>query len=103
MLDIGICYQKLADKEAISEDETVALLKELAHFRRAVAYLASCQASTLEALPQSASKSIRSRMVARCDMAAKLLSGDASQVLYGIDVDQVRERCINAAAAHGLK
>ena len=38
MLNIQACYNKLANNEPFSEDEIVGLLKELAHFRGALAY-----------------------------------------------------------------
>lgn len=75
MIDIKKYYDKLAREEAFSENEIVDLVRELAHFRGATAYLASCQAATLESLPKSAGKSARSRHVVLCDAAAKLLNG----------------------------
>lgn len=69
MLDIQKYYGKLARQEAVTEDEIVELLKELAHFKGSTAYLASCQAATLESLPKSASKVSRGRHVSLCDAA----------------------------------
>lgn len=100
MLDIQTYYTKLANNEPVTEDEIVALLKELAHFRGSLAYLASCQAATLEGLPKSASKSARGRHVTLCETAAAMLVGDASRVTYPEHFDSARERCLRAAAAH---
>lgn len=100
MLDIQAYYAKLANKEAISEGEVVALLKELAHYRGSLAYLASCQAATLESLPKSYSKSGRSRHVELCKTAAAMLVGDASRVRYTTEPKPARERCLQAAERH---
>lgn len=100
MLDIQAYYRKLANREAISEDEIVALLKELAHFRGSLAYLASCQAATLESLPKSASKSGRGRHVTLCETAAAMLAGDGSRMKYPEHLDAARDRCLRAAENH---
>lgn len=97
MLNIQGYYSKLANNEPVSDDEIVALLKELAHFRGSLAYLASCQAATLEGLPKSASKSARGRHVHLCETAAAMLEGDASRVNYPEHMDSARERCLRAA------
>lgn len=98
MLNAQQYYAKLANKQPLSEDESVALLKELAHFRGAAAYLASCQAATLESLPKSASKSSRERHEQLCITAAQLLDGDRSGVRYPTDVGAAKERCLKAAS-----
>jgi hypothetical protein len=100
MLDIRAYYTKLAKTEALSEDEVVALLKELEHFRGSLAYLASCQAATLESLPKSFSKSGRGRHVELCKTAADMLVGNASRVRYPTDMDAARNRCLRAAESH---
>jgi hypothetical protein len=97
MLNIQSYYAKLANKETITEDEIVSLLKELAHFQGSLAYLASCQAATLEGLPKSTSKSSRGRHVGLCTTAAAMLIGDSSSVRYPAGVDAARERCLKAA------
>lgn len=102
MLDLQAYYAKLAANETLSEDEAVDLLKELAHFRTSLAYLASCQAATLESLPKSASKSQRSRHVAICKTAAQALVGDASGIRYPDRLDTAHERCAKAATEHAL-
>lgn len=96
MLDIQHYYGKLAREETISDVEVVDLLKELAHFRGCTAYLASCQAATLESLPKSAGKSARGRHVDLCRTAAKMLVCDASDVRYPVDPGAARERCLRA-------
>lgn len=100
MLDIQAYYSKLARKEAISEDEIVVLLKEVVHFRGSLAYLASCQAATLESLPKSTGKSARGRHVALCETAAAMLNGDGSRMQYPEHLDAARERCLRAAEKH---
>lgn len=104
MLDIQKYYGKMASHDVVSEDEIMDLLKDLTHFRGATAYMASCQAATLESLPKSASKSARGRHVRLCDAAAKMLSGDGSPIKYpsNSDVASARDRCITAVAAHQL-
>lgn len=102
MLDITALYGKLGNKETISEDEVAGLLKELAHYRGALAYLASCQAATLESLPKSYSKSGRSRHVELCKTAAAMLEGDASRVRYATEPEHARNRCLLAAANHPI-
>lgn len=103
MLDIQAYYAKLAKQEAISEDEIVALLKELAHFRNSLAYLAFSQASTLEGLPKATSKSSRGRHVALCEIAAALLEGDGSRVKYPEKLEAAREHCLQAAKRHQVE
>lgn len=96
MIDIQNYYKKLANKDPISESEVVDLLKELVHFRAATAYLASCQGATLESLPKSASKSSRGRHESICASAARLLSGDASEIRYAADMSSALDRCTKA-------
>lgn len=100
MLDIQAYYAKLANNETPTENEIVDLLKELAHFRRSLAYLASCQAATLESLPKSASKSGRGRHITICETAAAMLAGDGSRMKYPEHLDAARNRCLRAAENH---
>ena len=100
LFDIKGAYAKLAKNTSFSEDECVELLRELAHFRAATAYLASCQAATLESLPKSASKSSRGRHATLCAAAAKLLDGDASPIRYESPVEAAKQRCVTAAVNH---
>lgn len=96
MLDISTYYAKLAANEVLTENEVVALLKELAHFRSGIAHLASCQAATLEGLPKAISKARRGRHVELCKTAAALLAGDASRVRHPTDLAVARTRCLQA-------
>ena len=98
MLDIQHYYAKMVNQEAIKEEEIVALLKELAHYRGATAFLASCQAATLESLPKSTSKSARGRHEQLCLTAAQLLDGDSSGIRYPTDLGTAKARCLSAAS-----
>lgn len=98
-LNLAAYYTNLASNQALSENETVALLKAVDHFQKASAYLADCHAATLESLPKSASKSARSRHEAICRTAAQLLEGDASGIRYPTTVEPVRARCMKALAS----
>lgn len=95
--DIQAMYAKLAANEQPSEEEIVSLLKELEHFRGCTAYLASCEAATLEGLPKSASKSSRGRHAALCKTAAAMLDGMRSPNRYETNLQHARERCLRAA------
>lgn len=97
LIDIQGYHAKLANKEPISEGEIMALLKELEHYRGALAYMATCQAATLLGLPKSTSKSALGRHVSLCETAAELLRGNASRVTYSTDMDAARERRLRAA------
>ena len=99
MLNIQDYYAKMVNQDAIKEEEIVALLKELAHYRGATAFLASCQAATLEGLPKSTSKSARGRHERLCLTAAQLLDGDSSDIRYPVDPGSARDRCLKAASA----
>lgn len=96
MIDIQAYRRKLVNDEIISTDEVSDLLSELAHFRKAASYLASCQAATLEGLPKSAPKSQRGRHVTICAIAGQLLDEDASGIGYQIDLQHARDRCVKA-------
>lgn len=102
MLDLQAYYQKLVEQTPLSESEVVALLKELEQFRTVATYLASCQAATLESLPNSTSKSSRARHVTICTTAAQALVGDTSGIRYPstLKVAETRERCLKAVAKH---
>ena len=102
MMDIQKVYAQLANDAAISTDEIIDLLKELQHFRTATAYLASCQAATLESLRKSAGQSERARHNVICKTAAQLLQGDASAIRGPVHLQHAIDRCQRAAngAAH---
>lgn len=96
-VDISEALSKLTRQESLSQSEVVSILKELEHFRGAFAYLASCQAATLETLPKSTSKCGRARHVSLCEAAAKMLEGDISPIRYPETLDAARRRCLSAA------
>lgn len=98
MIDLKTYYQKLANHETVSEDEMVALLKELANLRAGVAHLASCQAATLEGLPKSASKSQRQRHYQICLTASKILQGDITAIRYQTTVEIALDHCLSAVS-----
>lgn len=98
MIDVQLYYRKLANKEALLEDEVVALLKELDNFRQGAAHLASCQAATLEGLPKSTSKSQRQRHHDICLTAAKVLQGDVTAIRYKTTVETALDHCLSAAS-----
>lgn len=95
-IDLQKYYGKLANNQAVSEDEIVDLLKAMANMQKTAAYLAECHAATLESLPKSASKSTRSRFMAICEAAAKGLRGDNSGIRFPNGLDVAAERCDRA-------
>ena len=99
LIDLQEFHTKVANAEPVSNIELAQLLKELAHFRKATAYLAECQSATLESLPKSASKSARTRHVSITNTAAQLLVGDASGVGYAHNIMVAHERCASAVTA----
>ena len=96
--DIQSLYSKLVNKETLSEDATFSLLVELAHLRGALAFMASCQAATLEGLTKASSKSERLRQVELCITAAQLLEGDSSGIRYPTTAENAIKRCREACA-----
>ncbi len=102
MIDTRTFYEKLSRKESLSANEVIDLLRELEHFRSSLAYLASCQAATLEGLPKSYSKSGRSRHVELCKIAAAMLKGDGSRVRYHESMDAARNHCERAVERHEI-
>ena len=92
-------YRKLANNEALTEDEVVALLKAVDTYQTSTAYLAECHAATAEGLPKSTSKSERARQKSICFTAARLLDGDTSVIRHKSGPDAAQVRCVNAANA----
>jgi hypothetical protein len=90
-------YKKVANREPLSEDEIVALLKHAQHFEQVAAYLAGCHAASAEGLPRSTSKFARGRMLAICQTAAKALRGDISAIRYPSKTEHEIERCERVA------
>lgn len=103
MIETDGYYAKLANNQPLSAEEAVMLLGELKHFRRLAAYLASCQAATLESLPKSASKSSRARHQSLCQTAAKALRGDSSAIKHPEQIEAAAERCERAATTCGAE
>ncbi len=89
-------YKKLANNEALSENEVRDLLQRMDSLQKGLAYLASCQAATLEGLPKSTSKSARSRHANLCRMAAEFLDGNLMSLRYPTDPEHAKERCLEA-------
>ncbi|KVP75417.1 hypothetical protein WJ96_06825 [Burkholderia ubonensis] len=89
-------YRKLANNEALTEDEVVALLKAVDMYQASTAYLADCHAATLESLPKSTSKSERARQKSICLTAAGLLDGDTSGIRHQSRPDAAQARCRRA-------
>jgi hypothetical protein len=98
-IDLQPYYAKLAAQESLSENEVGNLLAALAIAQKAVAYLAECQAATLESLPKSASRANRSRHVAICEVAAKAMCGNLSGIRYPGTIAAAVSRCENAVRA----
>lgn len=89
-------YQKLANKEPLTEDEVLSLLKAVTTYQAATAYLASCQAATLEGLPKSTSKSAYQRHVSICRVASELLDGDFRGIRIPTSLTAAQNRCRQA-------
>jgi hypothetical protein len=98
--DTAPYYRKLASNEPLTEDEVVALLKAVDVYQTGAAYLASCEAATLESLPKSTSKSERARHVAICRTAAGVLDGQAHDIRYPATAQAAQDRCRRAVADH---
>lgn len=98
MIDVQQNYRALAAKEVLSENQIVELLKEVVALRNVAAFLASCQAATLEGLPKSTSKSQTQRHLSICLTAAKALQGDIAAIRYPSTVDHAIERCLAAVS-----
>lgn len=95
--DVSPFYKKLANHEAISEDEIVRLLKAIETYQAATAYLANCHAATAESLPKSASKSARRRHVEILKTSAQLLDGHVHAIRYRSQPNAAQERCLSVA------
>jgi len=95
MIDLQAYYRKLANNEAVTPDKVQALLKELNAFRQGAAYLASCQAATLDGLPKSFSKSGRARHISICKLAAEVMVGNVMSIRHPTTPEAARARCLN--------
>lgn len=92
-------FRKLANNEALTEAEIVALLKAVDSYQAATAYLAECHAATAEGLPKATSKTERARQKTICLSAARLLEGDTSVIRHRSSLDGAKARCLAAADA----
>lgn len=93
-------YGKLVRKESFTEREMLDLLQRIDSLEKGLAYLASCQAATLEGLPKSTSKSARSRHVSLCKMAAEFLDGNMMSLRYPTEPGHAQKRCLEAIENH---
>lgn len=104
LVDLQACYGALARGEALSSEQLQEVLQELAHFRRAAAWLAEAHATTLATLPASASQSLRRRLVTVCDTAATMLDGEhrpgASDRLTP---ERARQECLAVVRQHASR
>jgi len=84
-----------AEQIDLLECEVAVLKREVELWKRNAAYLASCHAATLESLPKSASKSMRSRLKGLCELSVKMFKGELSR--RSVTVESATERCRLAA------
>ncbi len=98
LIHLGSYRKKLLTKGQFTDQEIEALINELEHFRKGAAFLASCQAATLEGLPKSTSKSQRERHRSICMTAAKMLQGDITAVRSSESIEWSADRCWSAAS-----
>jgi len=89
-------WNKLANHEPLSEAEIVALLKAVTAYQSATAYLADCNAATLESLQKSASKSSRSRFTKICEVSASVLDGHTHAISHPSYPEAAQARCLRA-------
>lgn len=99
MLNIENIYQKLSDKQPLSNDEVLGLLAELKHFRGIAAYLASCHAATAEGegMLKKTSHSSRGRFAGICKSAALMLQMKSSANHNEAALEAAVRRCEQAA------
>ncbi len=93
-------YAKLAAGEQLSENEVLDLLQAYEVAQKGLAYLASCQAATLEGLPASTSKSSRSRHTTLTKMAGEFVAGNLMSLRYPTKPADAVQRCQDAVKAH---
>lgn len=98
-MDTSAAWKRLTGGDALTVEECEALARRVEALERGLAYLASCQAATLENLPTRTSKAERRRQVELTRIAAELLSGDTKSIRYPTTVDAARKRCLEAIRA----
>lgn len=96
ILDTKLYYGKLAAGEQLTENEILDLVRAYETAQKGLAYLASCQAATLEGLPASTSKSARSRHVTITKMAGEFVDGNLMSLRYPTEPAHAKQRCEEA-------
>lgn len=94
--DLHALTKKVADRQSLTEDEVMSLIRAVRHYQYATAYLASCHAATAEDLPRSASLSAMRRHHSICTTAAGLMEG-RSLLHRDYPLDYEVARCNRAA------
>lgn len=89
-------WKKVAHKEAFTEAELVALLTAVEAYQAATAYLADCNAATLNSLPKSTSKSAKARFSQICTISASLLDGNTQVIPHRASPDAAQAHCFRA-------
>lgn len=98
-MDTSAAWKRLTAGDALTTDECEALVKRVEALERGLAYLASCQAATMESLPARASKAERRRHVELTRIASELVIGDTRSIRYPTTVDAAHQRCLEAIKA----
>lgn len=96
MIDLEKVKASLRRGEGVSADVAWALVNNLENSRVGLAYLAGCQAATLESLPASTSKSSRLRHETICQIASEVLQGSVASIKYRTAEASAVERCASA-------
>jgi len=99
IIDTAHYYSLLARNEPIPESAIVELLQAAEKLQTGLAYVASCQAATLESLRKSTSKSEKQRQISITETCAAALIGNVSAIRYPEKPATARERCLRAVAA----
>lgn len=99
MFDNKHYTQKIANGEGLNPEEARALLKQLQLVSNGLAYVASCQAATVEGLPKSTSKRERDRQLNICRTAAKVMQGDITAIARPETLERATARCLGAISA----
>lgn len=94
--NIQECKRKLKKNIPLDQEELADLVTNAETLLRALSFMASCEAATLEGLTKSSSKSERKRHVDICKAAAGMLIGDLSGDSYPTNPEVARARCLDA-------
>jgi hypothetical protein len=98
-MDTSAAWKRLTGGYALTIEECEVLVKRVEALERGLAYLASCQAATMENLPPRTSKAERRRHVELTRIAAELVIGDTKSIRHPTTVDAARRRCLEAIRA----